>query len=134
MKKKTNSFDFLFRAEAYLIQSSARRVKKKQIHLIFYSSEPKPALSKEKNRLENQRKVPNKVVIYVNFVYICDMKEELGKWFLDIAKYMTTAVLLASLFSGISEWAWYMYGVIVLAILVTLATGLTLLKDKKEGK
>lgn len=47
---------------------------------------------------------------------------------------MTTAVLLASLFSGISEWAWYMYGVIVLAILVTLATGLTLLKDKKEGK
>lgn len=27
-----------------------------------------------------------------------------------------------------------MYGVIVLAILVTLATGLTLLKDKKEGK
>ena len=101
--------------------------------MIFYS-EPKPALSKEKNRVENQRKAPNKVVIYVNFVYICDMKEELGKWFLDIAKYMTTAVLLASLFSGISEWAWYMYGVIVLAILVTLATGLTLLKDKKEGK
>ena len=47
---------------------------------------------------------------------------------------MTTAVLLTSLFNGVNEWAWYMYGVIVLAILVTLATGLTLLKDKKEDK
>lgn len=60
------------------------------------------------------------------------MKKELGKWFLDIAKYMTTAVLLASLFSGMDEWAWYMYGLVVLAVLITLATGLTLLNDKKE--
>lgn len=60
------------------------------------------------------------------------MKKELGKWFLDIAKYMTTAVLLASLFSGMDEWAWYMSGLVVLAVLITLATGLTLLKDKKE--
>ena len=62
------------------------------------------------------------------------MKKELGKWFLDIAKYMTTAVLLASFFSGMNEWAWYMYGLVVLAVLVTLVTGLTLLKDKKEDK
>lgn len=62
------------------------------------------------------------------------MKKELGKWFLDIAKYMTTAVLLASLFSGMKEWAWYMYGLVVIAVLVTLATGLMLLKDKKEDK
>jgi len=60
------------------------------------------------------------------------MKKELGKWFLDIAKYMTTAVLLASLFSGMDEWAWYMYGLVVLAVLITLAAGLTLLNDKKE--
>lgn len=26
------------------------------------------------------------------------IKEELGKWFLDIAKYITTAVLLAAVF------------------------------------
>ena len=62
------------------------------------------------------------------------MRKELGKWFLDIAKYMTTAVLLASLFSGMEEWEWYMYVVVVIAVLVTLATGLTLLKDNKEGK
>ena len=62
------------------------------------------------------------------------MRKELGKWFLEIEKYMTTAVLLASLFSGMEEWEWYMYGVVVIAILVTLSTGLTLLKDNKEGK
>lgn len=62
------------------------------------------------------------------------MRKELGKWFLDIAKYMTTAVLLTSLFSEVNEWAWYMYGLVVLAVLVTLLTGLTLLKDKKEDK
>lgn len=62
------------------------------------------------------------------------MRKELGKWFLDIAKYMTTAVLLTSLFNGVNEWAWYMYGLVVLAVLVTLMTGLTLLKDKKEDK
>lgn len=62
------------------------------------------------------------------------MRKELGKWFLDIAKYMTTAVLLTSLFNGVNEWAWYMYGLVVLAVLVTLVTGLALLKDKKEDK
>lgn len=52
------------------------------------------------------------------------MRKELGKWFLDIAKYMTIAVLLISLFNGVNEWAWYMYGLVVLAVLVTLLTGL----------
>lgn len=62
------------------------------------------------------------------------MRKKLGKWFLDIAKYMTIAVLLISLFSGVNELAWYMYGLVVLAVLVTLLTGLTLLKDKREDK
>lgn len=62
------------------------------------------------------------------------MRKKLGKWFLDIAKYMTIAVLLISLFNGVNEWVWYVYGLVVLAVLVTLLTGLTLLKDKKEDK
>lgn len=62
------------------------------------------------------------------------MRKKLGKWFLDIAKYMTIPVLLISLFNGVNEWAWYMYGLVVLAVLVTLLTGLTLLKDKEEDK
>ncbi len=61
------------------------------------------------------------------------MRKELGKWLMDIAKYMTTAVLLTSLFNGVNEWAWYLYGLVVIAVLVTLATGLFLIKDKEEG-
>ena len=37
------------------------------------------------------------------------MRKELGKWLMDIAKYMTTAILLSSIFNGIEEWAWYVY-------------------------
>ena len=61
------------------------------------------------------------------------MRKELGKWLMDIAKYMTTAVLITSLFNGVNEWAWYLYGLVVIAVLVTLATGLFLIKDKEEG-
>lgn len=61
------------------------------------------------------------------------MRKELGKWLMDIAKYMTTAVLLTLLFNGVNEWAWYLYGLVVIAVLVTLATGLFLIKDKEEG-
>ena len=61
------------------------------------------------------------------------MRKELGKWLMDIAKYMTSAVLLTSLFNGVNEWAWYLYGLVVIAVLVTLATGLFLIKDKEEG-
>lgn len=60
------------------------------------------------------------------------MKKELGKWLMDIAKYMTTAVLLSSLFSGMDNWAWYVYLLIVLAVLITLGVGLMMLKDRKE--
>lgn len=60
------------------------------------------------------------------------MKKELGKWLMDIAKYVTTAVLLSSLFSGIDEWPWYLYLLVVIAAVVTLGAGLMMLKDKKE--
>ena len=68
-----------------------------------------------------------------NNEYFCMTRKELGKWLMDIAKYMTTAVLLTSLFNGVNEWAWYLYGLVVIAVLVTLATGLFLIKDKEEG-
>ena len=60
------------------------------------------------------------------------MRKELGKWLMDIAKYMTTAILLSSVFSGIEEWAWYVYALIVVAVLVTLFVGLSMVKDKEE--
>ena len=60
------------------------------------------------------------------------MRKELRKWLMDIAKYMTTAILLSSVFSGIEEWAWYVYALIVVAVLVTLFVGLSMVKDKEE--
>lgn len=60
------------------------------------------------------------------------MKKELGKWLMDIAKYMATAILLSSVFNGIEEWAWYVYALIVVAVLVTLVVGLSMIKDKEE--
>ncbi len=75
-------------------------------------------------------------------IYVClyddvfrtfaSMRKELGKWLMDIAKYMTTAILLSSIFNGIEEWAWYVYALIVVAVLVTLFVGLSMVKDKEE--
>lgn len=75
-------------------------------------------------------------------IYVClyddvfrtfaSMRKELGKQLMDIAKYMTTAILLSSIFNGIEEWAWYVYALIVVAVLVTLFVGLSMVKDKEE--
>ena len=46
------------------------------------------------------------------------MKKEFGKWLMDIAKYMVTALLLSSVFGNTSA--------------ITLSVGLWFLKDKKE--
>ncbi len=59
------------------------------------------------------------------------MKKELGKWLMDIAKYLVTAVLLASVFSDIAQ-KWMVYIVVSIAILITLGGGLWLLRDKEE--
>ena len=61
------------------------------------------------------------------------MRKELGKWLLDIAKYLVTAVLLASVFSDIEE-KWAVYIVVSIAIIFTLGFGIYLVKDKtKKG-
>ena len=62
---------------------------------------------------------------------VCIMKKELGKWLLDIAKYLVTAVLLASVFSDIEE-KLIIYIVVSIAIIITLGFGLYLVRDKKE--
>ena len=60
------------------------------------------------------------------------MKKELGKWLMDIAKYITTAVVLTSIFGDVQE-----RGIIYvggsLAVIVTLLAGLWLVKEKKKG-
>ncbi len=61
------------------------------------------------------------------------MRKELGKWLMDIAKYITTAVVLTSIFGDVEQkWIIYIGG--SLTIVITLLAGLWLVKDKKKGK
>lgn len=61
------------------------------------------------------------------------MKKELGKWLMDIAKYITTAVVLTSIFGDVEErWVIYIGG--SLAVIITLFAGLWLVRDKKKGE
>ncbi len=61
------------------------------------------------------------------------MKKEFGKWLMDIAKYLTTAVLLSSVFNDIKE-SWVIYSVVSVAIVLTLLAGLYLVRDNKKGE
>ena len=36
-------------------------------------------------------------------LYLCNMKTEFGKWLMDIAKYMVTALLLSTIFSDMDN-------------------------------
>ena len=60
------------------------------------------------------------------------MKKELGKWLMDIAKYITTAVVLTSIFGEVEQ-QWIIYAGATLAVALSLGWGLYLVRDKKEG-
>lgn len=61
------------------------------------------------------------------------MEFELGKWLLDIAKYLVTALLLASIFSDMND-PWSVVGVIIAAA-ITLLGGLWVIKNgEKQNK
>lgn len=57
------------------------------------------------------------------------MKKEFGKWLMDIAKYITTAVILSSIFSGIQE-SWILYVSGILTASIALIWGLYLVKER----
>ena len=58
------------------------------------------------------------------------MRKELGKWLMDVAKYMVTALLLSSVFGDLES------PLILISIIVasgsTLGAGLWLVRNKKE--
>lgn len=58
------------------------------------------------------------------------MKKEFGKWLMDIAKYMTTAILLSSVFSDMQN-VW-VYVSVIGAVLLTLIVGLVLVREKQK--
>jgi len=61
------------------------------------------------------------------------VRKELGKWIMDIAKYLATAVLISSLFRDIHEKSTIiMFG--VPSFMFILGVGLLLLKEPKNKK
>ncbi len=69
------------------------------------------------------------------------MKKELGKWLLDIAKYVVTAIVISNWLSGFSNWDWYFSLLTIVIIAVVVIFSLKLIgaeenqsKNKKEKK
>lgn len=59
------------------------------------------------------------------------MKKEFGKWLMDIAKYMVTALLLSSVFGDIGQTS--VFVCVIAASAITLGWGLYLVKDNKDA-
>ena len=59
------------------------------------------------------------------------MRKEFGKWLMDIAKYLTTVLLLSSTFVDMEN------NIVVFLVFITsistLSIGLWLVKDKQKG-
>jgi hypothetical protein len=62
------------------------------------------------------------------------MKKELGKWFLDIAKYLATAGLIAPWISDSEQLGIWIFPLIGIVFILTLGIGLRILarEDVKE--
>ena len=56
------------------------------------------------------------------------MRKEFGKWLMDIAKYIVTAVIISSMFGEMDSTTVYIAGAI--AVLGTLTGGLLLVSDR----
>ena len=60
------------------------------------------------------------------------MKKEFGKWLLDVAKYITTAVILSSMIGDIKEKD-CLYAIALLLVAVSLGWGLYLVSDNNSS-
>jgi len=60
------------------------------------------------------------------------MKKEFGKWVLDVAKYVATAVIISNLFSDMHENAILAIGGI--CVILMLILGLLLIREPKDKK
>jgi hypothetical protein len=58
------------------------------------------------------------------------MRKEIGKWFMDVAKYVATAVLISS-FLGSFEQKWAVYSVGSAIVVLGFCIGLYFIHDNK---
>ncbi|MBQ3362010.1 MAG: hypothetical protein IJQ60_17335 [Prevotella sp.] len=61
-------------------------------------------------------------------------KEKFADLLLDIAKYIVTAVLLATWFSDVQNWEWYSYLIPIVVVVTITVGGLLLYKDDDKEK
>lgn len=60
------------------------------------------------------------------------MRKEFGKWLMDVAKYMVTALLLSTIFADMDD-PIIIYAVVFLSIFVLIAGLILVSDDKKMG-
>ncbi len=60
------------------------------------------------------------------------MKKEFGKWLMDIAKYIATAVVLSSVFGEVNTWI--MYLIATVSVITILVIGLFLISDRSLNR
>jgi len=60
------------------------------------------------------------------------MKKELGKWFMDIAKYLATAILISSFLGGFEQ-KWLMYIIGIITGVFCLFIGLYFIKNDNKN-
>jgi len=61
------------------------------------------------------------------------MRKEIGKWFMDIAKYVATAILISSFLGGLQQkWLMYVMGIVVVGVFLFL--GMFYINDKGTKK
>ena len=66
-----------------------------------------------------------------NYLCCVNIKQEFGKWFLDVAKYVLTAMLLTSMIEGLSQW-WLIATTAAVTVLCLIFGSILMRKGKEE--
>ncbi len=61
------------------------------------------------------------------------MKKEIGKWFMDVAKYIATAVLLTQIFGGMAD-SVYIIIYALISVVFIFALGVSIIHSDDEDK
>ena len=61
------------------------------------------------------------------------MKKEIGKWFMDVAKYIATAVLLTQIFGGMAD-SVYIIVFALISVIIIFTIGVSIIHSDDEDQ
>ena len=61
------------------------------------------------------------------------MKKEIGKWFMDVAKYIATAVLLTQIFGGMAD-SVYIIIFALISVIIIFTIGVSIIHSDDEDQ